>query len=100
METHFYGVLDDVEVMAPDNDLREVHEAYVSMAGAGVASPEQREIFMRAGKALTSTYGCESIMLAGTDLALVFEKGVDHGFDIFDCAEAHAAAIAKAAMDS
>ena len=100
METHFYGVLDDVEVIAPGSDLREVHEAYVSMASAGVASPEQREIFMRAGKALTGTYGCESIMLAGTDLALVFEKGVDPGFDIFDCAEAHAAAIASAAIDS
>ena len=98
METHFYGVLDDVEVIAPDNDLREVHEAYVSMASAGVASPEQREIFMQAGKDLTGTHGCESIMLAGTDLALVFEKGVEPGFDILDCAKAHAAAIASAAM--
>jgi aspartate racemase len=98
METRFYGVLDDVEVIAPMNDLVEVHEAYVSMASAGVATPEQREVFMRAGNALTTTHGCESIMLAGTDLALVFEKGVDPGFDTFDCAEAHAAAIASLAM--
>src|SRR4249920_1124739 len=34
METRFYGVLDDVEVIAPVN-LLEVHEAYVSMASAG-----------------------------------------------------------------
>ena len=53
---------------------------------------------MRAGNALTSTHGCESIMLAGTDLVLVFQKGVDPGFDTLDCAEAHAAAIANAAM--
>jgi aspartate racemase len=98
METRFYGVLDDVEVIAPMNDLLEVHEAYVSMASAGVATPEQREVFMRAGNALTTTHGCESIMLAGTDLALVFEKGVDPGFGTFDCAEAHAAAIATLAM--
>jgi aspartate racemase len=63
METHFYGVLDDVEVMAPVSGLLEVHEAYVSMAGAGAASPEQREIFVRAGKALTDTHGCESTVL-------------------------------------
>ena len=98
METRFYGVLDDVEVIAPMNDLVEVHEAYVSMASAGVATPEQREVFMRAGNALTTTHGCESIMLAVTDWALFFEKGVDPGFGTFDCAEAHAAAIASLAM--
>ena len=98
METRFYGVLDDVEVIAPVNDRLEVHEAYVSMASAGVATPEQREVFMRAGAALATTHRCESIMLAGTDLALVFKKDVDPGFNTLDCAEAHAAAIANAAM--
>jgi aspartate racemase len=98
MESHFYGVLDGVEVVAPVADLTEVHEAYVAMASAGVATPAHREVFMRAGLSLTRTHGCESIMLAGTDLALVFGKGVESGFDILDCAEAHAAAIATAAM--
>jgi aspartate racemase len=82
----------------PVIDLLEVHEAYVSMASAGIATPGHREVFMRAGNALTSEHGCESIMLAGTDLALVFRKGVDPGFDTLDCAEVHAAAIANAAM--
>ena len=98
METRFYGALDDVEVIAPSNDLLKVHDAYVSMATTGIATPEHREVFMRAGRSLSSTYGCESILLAGTDLALVFHKGIDPGFDTFHCAEAHAAAIASAAM--
>jgi len=98
MESRFYGVLDEVEVIAPVNDFVEVHEAYVAMATAGVATPAHREVFMRAGMSLTRTYGCESIMLAGTDLALVFGKGVESGFDTLDCAEAHAAAIASVAM--
>lgn len=98
METRFYGVLDDVEVIAPVNDLLEVHETYVSMASAGIATSGQREVFMRAGNALTRSHGCESILLAGTDLALVFAKGVDPGFATLDCAEAHAAAIARLAM--
>jgi aspartate racemase len=98
MDTRFYGVLDDVEVIAPVNDLTKVHEAYVSMASAGVATPEHREVFIRAGNVLANAHGCESIMLAGTDLALVFQKGVDPGFDTLDCAEVHAAAIAKTAM--
>ena len=76
----------------------EVHEAYVAMASAGIATPEHREVFLGAGKALATAHGCESIMLAGTDLALVFGKGGEFGFNILDCAEAHAAAIANAAL--
>jgi aspartate racemase len=98
METRFYGVFDDVEVIAPEDDLLKVHEAYVSMASVGIATPEHREVFMRAGKALANKHGCEAIMLAGTDLALVFAKGFDPGFQTLDCAEAHAVAIAHAAM--
>jgi aspartate racemase len=99
METRFYGVLDGVEVVAPVDDLLQVHDAYVSMATAGTATPAHREVFMQAGRALTSTQGCEAIMLAGTDLTLVFQKGIDPGFETLDCAEVHAAAIAQAAME-
>ncbi|MES2951147.1 MAG: aspartate/glutamate racemase family protein [Pseudomonadota bacterium] len=98
MESQFYGVLEGVEVIPPAGNLLEVHDAYVSMAAAGIATPEHREVFMRAGKTLTTAYGCESIMLAGTDLALVFKKDQNPGFDIFDCAQVHAEAIAKVAM--
>jgi len=100
MESQFYGVLDGVEVIPPADSLLEVHDAYVSMATAGIATPEHREVFMRVGKTLTSAYGCQSIMLAGTDLVLVFKKGQNFGFETFDCAEIHAEAIAKVAIES
>jgi aspartate racemase len=100
METRFYGVLEGVEVIPPAGNLLEVHDAYVSMASAGIATPEHREVFMKAGKTLAREHGCESILLAGTDLTLVFRKDEKPGFDTFDCAEAHAAAIAKVAMKS
>jgi aspartate racemase len=98
MQSRFYGVLDGVEVIAPSDDLTEVHEAYVAMASAGVATAAHREVFVQAGMSLTQTHGCESILLAGTDLALVFGKGIDPGFGILDCAEAYAVAIARAAL--
>jgi aspartate racemase len=98
MQSHFYGILDGVQVIAPTDDLTEVHEAYVAMASAGVATAAHREVFLRVGLSLTRNQGCESILLAGTDLALVFGKGVEPGFEILDCAEAHAAAIALAAL--
>lgn len=100
MESRFYGVLDGVEVIAPANDLMEVHEAYVAMASAGVATPAHRDVFNRAGVSLTRNHGCESIMLAGTELALVFGKGAEPAFNILDCAEVHAAAISESAMSN
>jgi aspartate racemase len=98
MESHFYGVLDGVEVVAPVDNLLEVHEAYVAMASAGIATPEHRQVFLQAGKRLADSQRCESIMLAGTDLALVFKPGDEPGFATFDCAQAHACAIAQVAM--
>ncbi len=98
MESRFYGVLRGVDVIAPSHDLLQVHEAYVAMASAGRATSAQREIFLRAGMSLTRDDGCQSVLLAGTDLALVFGPGFEAGFDTLDCAEAHATAIANLAM--
>lgn len=100
METGFNGVLDGVEVVAPATGLLDVHDAYVSMASAGLATAAQRELFLRTGATLTNQQGCEAIMLAGTDLALVFKEGDNPGFETVDCAALHAAAIATAAMTS
>lgn len=98
MESRFYGVLEGVEVVPPTDELMAVHEAYVAMASAGVALPAHREVFMRAGQSMVREHGCESILLAGTDLALVFSKNSEPGFDVLDCAEVHAKAIAAVAL--
>jgi aspartate racemase len=97
MQSQFYGVLDGVEVRAPHN-LQAVHDAYVAMASAGAVNAEQREVFLQAGRALTEDEGCEAVLLAGTDLALVFGPGTQAGFEVLDCALVHATAIAQAAM--
>ena len=98
MESGFYGVLDGVEVVAPADDLLDVHEAYVSMATAGLVTPAQREVFLRAGQTQTRQQGCEAVMLAGTDLALVFKDDDKPGFETLDCAALHAGAIATTAL--
>jgi aspartate racemase len=98
MESQFYGVLEGVEVIPPATALLEVHNAYVAMASSGVATEQHREVFMRVGNELTQELGCESILLAGTDLALVFNNDSDVGFNFFECAAVHASAIAHLAM--
>lgn len=100
METRFYGALEPAQVIAPVEMMSEVHDAYVAMATAGAATNEQREVFLHAGRLLTTAHGCESILLAGTDLGLVFNSAFDARFVTFDCAEVHAAAIADIAMSS
>lgn len=100
METRFYGALEPAQVIAPVEMMSEVHDAYVAMAIAGAATNEQREVFLQAGRLLTTEHGCESILLAGTDLGLVFNSAFDARFVTFDCAEVHAAAIADIAMSS
>ena len=100
METRFYGALEPAHVIAPVEMMSEVHDAYVAMATAGAATNEQREVFLQAGRLLTTEHGCESILLAGTDLGLVFNSAFDARFVTFDCAEVHAAAIADIAMSS
>lgn len=96
MASEFYGVLAGVSVIPP-SDMQAVHDAYVAMATAGTATPQQHEVFMSAAHHLINVQGCEAILLAGTDLALVFTPEFKPGFAILDCAEVHAGHIAKLA---
>ena len=96
METGFYSKLNSVEVVAPETEqLNAVHEAYITMAAAGAVTEQQIEVFQSAGKALVEKQNCESIILAGTDLALVYTDDFDAGFCILDCAKLHAHEIVK-----
>ncbi len=98
MESCFYGAVREAEVIPPpDGILSDVHDAYVAMAASGTITEAQRHIFFTAGKRLMDDFAVDGVMLAGTDLALAFNDR-DPGFPTIDCAEVHAAAIARVAM--
>ena len=98
MQTSFYGAARTTEIIPPPAEmLRKVHDAYVAMASTGTVTPGQRDVFFSAGRAMLRDSGVEAIILGGTDLALAF-AGQDPGFPVFDCAAAHADAMAEAAM--
>lgn len=97
MESKLYGV-SSVEVVAPaSEDLSTVHDTYVAMAIAGVATKEQRAYFELAALKLRRELGAEAIVLGGTDLFLAFDKE-DYGYRIVDSAFVHAKAITDAAI--
>ncbi len=98
MQSGFYGALGDVEVVAPPGPMLDaVHDAYLAMAASGRVSDAQRAVFFEAGRILARRHGCQTVMLAGTDLGLAFD-GQAPGFPILDCARLHADAIAAAAV--
>ncbi|MBC7441724.1 MAG: aspartate/glutamate racemase family protein [Ramlibacter sp.] len=98
METRFYGGVTSAEIVPPrGRDLDDVHQAYVTMAAAGVVTAEQRTIYAAVCQRLLEENDVEAIMLGGTDLALAFNQQTTD-FQLVDCAGIHADAIARWAM--
>lgn len=94
MRSGMYGKLSPVEVMAPGGDaLRQVHEAYVTLARTGEPTAAQKKTFVEAGHALIAS-GAEAVLLGGTDLNAVLNAEED-AFPVVDCAGIHVDAIAE-----
>jgi aspartate racemase len=92
MSTRVYGALDGLDVRVPSGaDFEATDREYLGMGTSGAVTPSQRAFFFRIGGELYGD-GAEVIVLAGTDLCLVFD-GQDCGFPTFDCALAHIGAI-------
>lgn len=98
MESRFYGSLTQAAAIPPpEEDLDDVHQAYVGMAAAGIATEAQRAVLHSAARRSIEEQGAEAIMLGGTDLALVFDERTSP-FPLVDCASIHADAIVAHAM--
>ncbi|MEO0542753.1 MAG: aspartate/glutamate racemase family protein [Pseudomonadota bacterium] len=94
MASKVYGKLSLVEILAPEGDeLKMVHDAYVTLAKSGVSTPALQDVFFKAGHALMDR-GAEAVMLGGTDLNAAFDNA-NSGFPVVDCARIHIEEIAK-----
>ncbi len=87
MESGFYGGVTSTEIVVPDEP-DETHDQYISMAKVGVATDTHREFFISMGRKLYQQHNADAIVLAGTDLCLVFD-GKDYGYPVVDCAQVH-----------
>ena len=97
MESGLYGAITGVEIVLPQGeDLRRVSDEYFAMASAQMATTAQRELFFEAGARLCADQSAEVVILAGTDMFLAF-AGMDPGFEVIDCAEAHIMELARIA---
>jgi aspartate racemase len=95
IESDFFGALAEVDVVRPRPDeIALIHSTYVELAAEGKGSPEKREKLASIAKVLVQREGVNAIILAGTDLALLFDERTAE-FPCVDCAAAHVHEILK-----
>ncbi|MEM9321108.1 MAG: aspartate/glutamate racemase family protein, partial [Pseudomonadota bacterium] len=93
MRTRLYGQM-HTHAIAPA-DPGAVGTAYGAMAVHGRASEQDVDFILAAGQALIDA-GAEAVLLAGTDLGLVFDR-VDPPYPVIDALDAHVAHLADLA---
>ena len=98
MRTRLYGQLVRTQAVVPGEDLEELGALYQAIAVSGACTPEQRTRLIEAGRRMVDE-GAETIVLAGTDLGLVFDGSVDPGYPVLDALDVHVALLADLAMD-
>ena len=79
--------------VALDDEIEELGRAYQNMAIAGEATDALRDLFVDAGARLVKDHGADAIVLAGTDLGLVFDD-LDPGYRVVDALDVHVAELA------
>jgi aspartate racemase len=99
MRTRLYGQLVQTEAVAPDADLVALGRVYQDIAVSGACTPEQRAALVEAGRALVDDQGAQAVILAGTDLNLVFPPGWDPGYPVIDALDVHVGLLADLAID-
>ena len=88
-----FGALGDFDVVRPrDAEVDEIHRIYLELAQQGRTSPENVAKLRQIAHDLITRDRVEAIVLAGTDLNLVFDESTA-GFPAVDCAAAHIDAI-------
>jgi aspartate racemase len=88
IDTDMYGALTEVDVIRPRPDeIDLIHRAYIEIVTQGTATAENRATLGRLAHLLIGRERLDALVLAGTDLALVFDDKID--FPVIDCAAIH-----------
>jgi aspartate racemase len=93
IESGMFGLLQEVEVVRPaPHEIDLIHETYVKIVSAGSGTEEMYLDLRRIAHGLCEKHGVEAIILAGTELALIFNpENID--FPCIDGAQLHLDAI-------
>ena len=99
IETDLYGQLADVATVRPKPaEIDLIHETYLKVVTLGKGTNEHRATLRRLAHTLIERDGVDAIVLAGTELALVFDTS-NTDFPIIDCAAVHIEGIMRHVSD-
>jgi aspartate racemase len=99
VENAMFGALAGVEVVPPRPDeIEQIHRTYFQLASTGAGGDAERESLTKLAETLMQRDGVDAIILAGTDLALIFD-GSNTSFPHVDCARVHLDRILHAMLD-
>jgi len=94
IETRMFGCLDEIEVTTPHSDeIDRIHHIYSDFV-AGLGSDAQTEELRRLAQTFVTRDGAQAVLIAGTDLSMVFTQS-NAGFPMIDCAGIHIDAIVQ-----
>jgi len=89
IESDLFGALSGVEVVRPAPDEVDlIHNTYVELAATGEPSTEKHEKLTSLAHRLVTRDAVDAILLAGTDLTLLFNE-TNTDFPHVDCAALH-----------
>lgn len=95
IESDFFGRLPQVEIVRPaPGEIALINDTYVRVAAAGRPAPGDHAALTAVARRLCEGDGVDAVLLAGTDLSLVFDPG-NTEFPNVDCAEVHIQAIMR-----
>jgi aspartate racemase len=99
VESKLFGQLDDLEVVMPrPEEVDYIHTTYLQLVGAGTGLAAQRDGLSSLAHTLIERESVEVIILAGTELALVFDES-NTDFPHINCAQLHLDAIVRRAIE-
>lgn len=89
VERKMFGALTGVEVVSPRPDeIDFIHRIYFQLASTGAGGNAERESLTDLARTLMWRDSLDAIVLAGTDLALIFDES-NISFPHVDCARVH-----------
>ena len=95
MDSALFGEVREVEIIKWRTDEADyIHNTYVELARTGKGSEEQRRELTALAQTGVKRDGADAVVLAGTDLAVLFNDS-NCDFPCIDCAALHLRAILK-----
>jgi aspartate racemase len=100
IQSGFFGQLPNVEFVLPTPDeIDLIHSIYGELLRDGLGSSDQRQVLTELAQTLRDRDHVDAILLAGTDLTLLFNQA-NTGFPAIDCAALHLQAILNQVLDA